>query len=94
MEPQREQELAHLGRLADELAKQGFQAEVVAEGRRPYARVTNPEHSDLTERVLCQLAEGTWCFWWSWQHPIGPVDDVALAARRVMTALRSVEGSP
>jgi hypothetical protein len=35
--------------------------------------------------------DGTWCFWWSWGHPIGTVDDIGMAARRIMTVLRSVD---
>ncbi len=93
MEQQREQALSHLQRLADELTRQNFQAEVITRDSRPYVRVTNPESSELTERVLCQRADdGTWCFWWSWQHPVGSVDDVDTAARRIMMVLRSVEG--
>jgi hypothetical protein len=89
---QHEEQLDHLHRLAGELARQNFQAEVTARDKRPYMRVTNPECSELTERVLCQsVDDGTLCFWWSWQHPIGSVDDVGMAARRIMTVLRSVE---
>lgn len=87
------EQLTHLERLAVELTKREFHAEVITRDRRPYLRVTNPDLRDLTERVVCRPADdGTWCFWWSWQHLIGSVDDLDTTARRIMTVLRSVEG--
>jgi hypothetical protein len=90
---QREEQLGHLQRLADELSRRRFQAVVVTRDARPYVRVTNPESTDLTECVLCQRADdGTWCFWWPWRQPIGSVDDVETVVTKIMAVLRSVEG--
>jgi hypothetical protein len=87
------EQLTHLERLAVELIRRKFHAEVITRDRRPCLLVANPDLKDLTELVFCQPADdGTWCFWWSWQHPIGPVDDLDTATRRIMTVLRSVEG--
>ncbi len=92
---QREQQLVHLQHLADELTRQDFKADLVAKRARPYVRVINPESSELTERVLCQLNDdGTWCFWWPWQQPAGSVDDLGLVVSKITTVLRSVEGDP
>ena len=88
-----EEQLSHLRRLAAELARHEFRAEVVTGGRRPYLQVANPDVRELSERVVCQPAsDGTWCFLWSWRHLIGTVDDIGMAARRIMTVLRSVDG--
>ncbi len=90
---EREQELAHLQSLADQLMRQDFDAEVVASNVSPYLRVTNPATSELTERILCHPgADGSWCFWWSWRQPVGSVDDVEAVSRKITMALRSVEG--
>ncbi len=44
--------------------------------------------------AVCRPAEdGSWCFWWPWQQPIGSTDDLAVVASKIMTVLRSVEGT-
>jgi hypothetical protein len=91
---QHDEQLAHLQRLAGELARQAFRAELNTTGTGPYLQVTNPGLTDLSERVVCRRGEdGAWCFAWAWQQPIGGVDDVSMVARRIMTVLRSVEGN-
>jgi hypothetical protein len=92
---QREEQLGHLERLADDLTRHQFQATVVTKDTHPYLRVTNPETTELTERVLCRRAgDGTWCFWWPWRQPIGLADDVETVVTKIMAVLRSVEGTP
>ncbi len=91
---QREEQVGHLERLAEELTRRQFRAAVVTRDTRPYVRVTNSESSELTERVLCLPAEdGSWCFWWPWHQPIGSVDDMESVVTKIMAVLRSVEGT-
>ncbi len=90
-----DEQLAHLQRLAEELRRHEFRAEVVTNGVRSHLKVTNPDTSDLRERVICQPADdGTWCFWWPWQQPVGSVDDLETVSAKIMTVLRSVDGNP
>jgi hypothetical protein len=87
-----EQQLTHLQRLADELISRGFTAELLS-AVQPCVKVINPDNNALTERVLCSpAADGSWCFWWSWQQPIGSAEDLAAVAGKIMIVLRSVEG--
>jgi hypothetical protein len=94
MEPGRNEQLAHLQRLKDNLSSQGFTAQLLDTASQPCVKVANPDNAKLNERVLCRTAEdGSWCFWWSWQQPIGSADDVTDVTSRIMTVLRSVEGA-
>jgi hypothetical protein len=93
MEPGRDEKLAHLQRLADELSKCGLTAELGGGIKHPSLRATNPDIPQLSERVLCDRAEdGSWCYWWPWRQPIGSVDDVELVVAKIAAVLRSVEG--
>jgi hypothetical protein len=93
MEPGDNEQLTHLRRLADELSSRGLTARLLATGRRPSVKVTNPDNEQLSERVLCQrAADDSWCFWWSWQQPIGSADELELVSGKIVTVLRSVEG--
>jgi hypothetical protein len=83
------EELTHLRRLAAELTARGFSAEIVS---GPCLRATNPDVREFSERVVCQRgADGEWAFRWSWEHPIGLVDDPGAAADRITAVLRSVD---
>lgn len=94
MEPNHDEQLAHLRRLADELRTQGFTSRLLDSARQPSIRVSNPDSPELTERVLCRPAEdGSWCFWWPWQQPIGSADDLVAVSRKITTVLRSVQGT-
>jgi hypothetical protein len=94
MEPGHDELLTRLQQLADELSGQGFTVRLLDDASRPYVQVTNPDISELTERVLVRRGEdGSWCFWWPWQVPIGSADDLAAVAGKIVTALRSVEGA-
>jgi hypothetical protein len=94
MEPTSDQQLAHLRHLADELHHHGFAIQLPDNTTQPSIKVTNPDSPELTERILCRPAEdGSWCFWWPWQQPIGPADDLANVALKITTALRSVQGT-
>jgi hypothetical protein len=87
------EDVVHLERLAAELGRRGLNTQLVAGGRRPFLKVTNPDIPELTERVLCGRAEdGTWCYFWPWRQPIGPADDLETVAGRIAAVLRSVEG--
>lgn len=91
MEP-REQQLAHLGKLADELRSRRIRAELIARVSKSHLKVSNGDTPSLNERVLCQQAnDGSWSFWWPWQQPIGSVDDLETVAEKIMAVLRSVE---
>jgi len=94
MEPGRDEQLVHLQSLAEELSSRGFAVRLLGTASQPSLKVTNPDSSELTERVLCHPAEdGSWCFWWPWQQPIGSADDLVAVSGRIMTVLRSVEGA-
>lgn len=88
----RQQQLAYLEKLADELVSHGFSTELVGKISKPYLTVANAAAPSLYERVLCQSADdGSWCFWWPWHQPIGSVDDLRPVANRIALVLRSVE---
>jgi hypothetical protein len=93
MEPGHDEQLAHLQRLANELTNRGFIARLL-DTSQPCVKVANPDNSELTERILCRAAaDSSWCFWWPWQQPIGSVEDLAGVSGKIMTVLRSVEGT-
>jgi len=88
----REQRLAHLEYLANELDKREFRTEFTRAIARPYITVANGMQPQLNERVLCERAEdGSWSFWWPWQQPIGSVDDLETVVSKIAAVLRSVE---
>jgi len=94
MESGHDEQLAHLQRLAAELSGQGFTTQLLSTGGQPSVQATNPGNSALTERVLCRTAaDGSWCFWWPWQQPIGSAEDLAAVTEKIVTVLRSVEGA-
>jgi hypothetical protein len=87
------EKLTYLERLADELARREFTAEVVIKGTKSYLKVANASTPKLKGQVLCQQGEdGSWAFWWPWQQPIGPVDDLDAVVAKIASVLRSVEG--
>ncbi|HUY46323.1 MAG TPA: hypothetical protein VMV92_11430 [Streptosporangiaceae bacterium] len=95
MEPGWDEQVAHLQRLAGELGKRGFTAQLGGGTRHASLRAANPATPQLTERVLCETADdGSWCYWWPWRQPIGSVDDVGLVADKITAVLRSVGGQP
>jgi hypothetical protein len=88
----REQRLVHLDRLADELDKREFCAELTRAIAKPYLTVANAAQPQLNERVLCERADdGSWSFWWPWQQPIGSVDDLETVIGKIGSVLRTVE---
>jgi hypothetical protein len=94
MERDHSEQLTHLRRLAGELSRRRFASRHDNAAGEPSLKIANPDSPELTERVLCRPAEdGSWCFWWSWQQPIGSADDLAVVASKIMTVLRSVEGT-
>ena len=94
MECGHDDQLIHLRSLAGELSSRGFAVRLLGTASQPSLKVTNPDSSELTERVLCYRAEdGSWCFWWPWQQPIGSADDLAAVSGKIMTVLRSVESA-
>ena len=94
MELDHDQQLAHLRDLAEELRNRGFVSRLLDVASQPHIKVANPDSPELAERVLCRPAEdGSWCFWWPWQQPIGSADDLAAVSTKITTALRSVEGT-
>jgi hypothetical protein len=94
MESGHDEQLTHLRSLADELSSRGFAVQLLGPASQPSLKVTNPDTRELAERVLCHPAEdGSWCFWWPWQQPIGSAEDLAAVSGKIMTVLRSVEGA-
>jgi hypothetical protein len=90
MEPPEEQ-LTHLRRLAEELARRDFTAEVVSSGTQAHLKVANAATPKLNERILCRTTEnGSWDFCWPWQQPIGLADDLETVVAKITTVLRSV----
>jgi hypothetical protein len=88
----RQQQLAHLGKLAEELTSNGLVAELVGKVSKPYLKVANADTPTLNERVLCQQCDdGSWSFWWPWRQPIGSVDDLETVVGKITSVLRSVE---
>lgn len=78
---------APLGRLADELAARGFEAQLITPGgRRPSLAVRNPAAPILAEDVLADAE----CYWWPWAERIAPVADLTAAADRVARVLAAV----
>lgn len=89
---QHEQIQEYLRRLAAELTKREFTAELVG-SKRIHLKVANPDTPQLNERVLCdQAGDGSWCYWWPWRQPIGSVDDLEAVVGKITAVLRSVEG--
>jgi hypothetical protein len=94
MESGHDEQLTHLRSLAGELSSRGFAVQLLGTASQPSLKVTNPDTRELAERVLCRPAEdGSWCFWWPWQQPIGSAEDLAAVSGKIMTVLRSVEGA-
>lgn len=90
----REQQLVHLERLADELKQRGFAVELVGKLTKPFLKVANADTPTLNERVLCyQADDDSWVFWWPWKQPIGSVDDLEIVIAKISAVLRSVEGA-
>jgi hypothetical protein len=89
----REEQLAHLERLAQALDPGVFTAEVVRAISRPYLKVANAGTPTLNEQVHCrQAGDGSWVFQWPWKKPIGPVDDLETVASKIAEVLRPVVG--
>jgi hypothetical protein len=83
-----------LERLAAELTRRQFRAQLTGRTGELRLYVANPDHPELNEHIHCRRADDdTRCFWWPWQQPIGSVDDLAAVADKIMTVLRSVEGA-
>jgi hypothetical protein len=89
----REEQLAHLDRLASALQPQSHTAEVIRTASRPYLKVANAGTPELNERVLCGRAgDGSWVFMWPWKQPIGSVDDLNTVVGKIAEVLRPVVG--
>jgi hypothetical protein len=91
---ERDEQLAHLERLADELKHRSFVTELIGNVSKPYLRVANAETPTLNERVVCYRAsDDSWVFWWPWKQPIGSVDDLESVLGKIAAVLKSVEGA-
>jgi hypothetical protein len=88
-----EEAAACLAKLEVELTARGMRCELVTTGYMPRLRLYVPlaytggwaadcafeDHILATNEVA-----GRWQFWWPWIEPIGPVDDVAGSADRIL----------
>src|SRR4051812_11512552 len=80
--------IAYLEDLGDELRGRGFAVRLtVPREGPPNLHVVNPRASALAENILAESTEGGWWFWWSWAERIGPADELAEAADRVVRVL-------
>jgi hypothetical protein len=88
----RETMRGHLAKLAGKLTSNGQLAELAGDIQKPYLNVALADNPAHTERVLCQLDdEGWWWFFWAWGEAIGAVDDLELGIDRIAVMLRSLE---
>jgi len=94
MESDRNRQLVHLRTLAQELRTRGFVTELLDNTSQASIKVANPDSTELTQRILCgPSGDGSWCFWWPWQQPIGSADDLADVALKIATVLRPVQST-
>lgn len=94
MEADRAEQLIRLRLLADDLTGRGLSARLAGPAGRTCLKVARQDDPQLNEQVLCQPgADGSWWFWWPSRQPIGPADDIAAVAARIVTALRPVGGT-
>ncbi|SRR5216683_2169498 len=80
---------AYLERLAEELARRGLNARLMAPlDRIPSLHVVNPAAAAIAEDVYAGCGkDGIWWFWWSWAERIAVGEDVAAAATRIERVL-------
>jgi hypothetical protein len=88
-----EEAAGYLGKLEVELTAQGMRCELVTTGYMPRLRLYIPwvytegwaADSAFEDHILAtnEIA-GRWQFWWPWIEPIGPVEDLAGAADRIL----------
>lgn len=90
-----QEKLTHLEQLGAELTRQGYHAQLAsAITAKPYLKVSNAAAPQLNERVHIQQADnGTWTFFWPWHQPIGPASDLTTVTQKIVTVLRTVEGT-
>jgi hypothetical protein len=90
-----DESIIRLDRLADQLKRLGFRADLIAViGRVPYLRAQNPAGSSgmLQESVYAAPRRDGWSYWWSWAEPVIDGDDPAAAAAQIVRVLRSRDG--
>jgi hypothetical protein len=81
---------AALEGLADVLDPRDHVTTLVAEeGRIPYLTIPS-RHSLLTEDIRADSD----LFWWSWAEPLGRMDDLAGAARKITNVLGAASRTP
>jgi hypothetical protein len=81
------EEVAELERLAAEMVRIGYHADIRAHADRlPYLAVTNPRARVLSEKVYVQGGS----YWWSWAEVIARTEDVTQAAATLANVLRAV----
>lgn len=73
-----------LGLLRAELASRGWPADQRGTAQRPFLSVRNPSDPGFNDSVA--VMDGWYC--WTWGPEIGPVDNVAMTADRIMHVLR------
>jgi hypothetical protein len=79
-----------LGELTQALHDLGLTARLLTPPTRPpFVRASHPQTPALAENITCAVRPGRGLFfWWSWQDPITPAEQVRAAAdsiRRVLT---------
>lgn len=77
-----------LDQLSDLLRAKGFKTDLITPpNKRPYLHVCNPHAGALAENIV--VAAG-W-YWYSWAERIAPMNEVASAAERINTVLRTAD---
>lgn len=84
-----EQVRAYLSLLADELAKDGWPAELLG-GVKPVLEIRNPDVPTLTSRVSCRLMDEAAFVWASSGKDIAPMTDLARTAEAIKRVIRTV----
>jgi hypothetical protein len=79
----------HLEQLGTSLQVRGWKVSLTTTGDGPRLKVTNPAAPEMHETILCRRAGGDWMFFWPWAEPIGPVEQLDAAGRRIRHVLRT-----
>lgn len=88
----RDTAISFLTDLEAELRRHGWTTELAPGSTSPALLVRNPAAAILHEHVLAApVGGGGWWLWWPWADRIGPAEDVATAAGRIMHVLRARE---
>ncbi|WP_067832995.1 hypothetical protein [Actinomadura kijaniata] len=78
----------HLAELAYDLEQARLRTELTETSHGPVLKVRNPNAGSLSEQIHVRDGE----FMWSWNQPVAPLADKALAVQRITRVLATIEG--